>query len=96
MAISCNAPLLESVVTYILFRASFTPYLFSKNSLKTLNAIAGSVVVPDFEITLTDKSLSPINDAMLGTVSNFGWECKPDGTYLCNIKTKIFHSYKLT
>lgn len=25
-------------------------------------------------------------DAMLGTVSNFGWECKPDGTYLCNIK----------
>ena len=33
------------------------PYLFSSNSLKTLNAIVGSVVVPDFEITLTEKSL---------------------------------------
>ena len=27
--------------------------------LNTLNAIAGSVVVPDFEITFTEKSLSP-------------------------------------
>ena len=55
-----NAPFLLSVVTYILFLASSTPYLFSKNSLNTLNAIAGSVVVPDFEITLTEISFSPI------------------------------------
>ncbi len=28
-----------------------------RSSRKTLKAIAGSVVVPDFEITLTEKSL---------------------------------------
>ena len=33
------------------------PYFSSKSSLKTLNAKVGSVVVPDFEITLTEKSL---------------------------------------
>ena len=45
-----------SVVTYILFLASFIPYLFSIISLKILNAIAGSVVVPDFDITFTEKT----------------------------------------
>ena len=34
------------------------PYLFSKISLKILKAMAGSVVVPDFEITLMEKSKS--------------------------------------
>ena len=53
-----NAPFLASVVAYILFAASSFPYLFSKNSFKTLKAIAGSVVVPDFDITFNDTSLS--------------------------------------
>ena len=35
-------------------------YLFSNISLKILKATAGSFVVPDFEITFTEKSLSPI------------------------------------
>ena len=55
-----NAPLSLSVVTYILLLASSIPYLFSNISLNILNAIAGSVVVPDFYITFTEKSLSPI------------------------------------
>ena len=55
-----RAPFLLSVVTYILFLASFIPYLFSIISLKILNAIAGSVVVPDFDITFIEKSLFPI------------------------------------
>ena len=55
-----NAPLSLSVVTYILLLASSIPYLFSNISLNILNAIAGSVVVPDFDITFTEKSLSPI------------------------------------
>ena len=53
-----NAPFLASVVAYILFAASSFPYLFSKNSFKTLKAIAGSVVVPDFDITFSYTSLS--------------------------------------
>ena len=40
--------------------ASSLPYFSIKRSLKTRNAIAGSVVVPDFEITLTEKSRSPM------------------------------------
>ena len=55
-----NAPFSLSVVTYILFLASSNPYLFSKYSLNILNAIAGSVVVPDFDITFIDMSFSPI------------------------------------
>ena len=55
-----NAPLSLSVVTYILLLASSIPYLFSNISLNILNAIAGSVVVPDFDITFIEKSLSPI------------------------------------
>ena len=54
-----NAPLSLSVVTYILLLASSIPYLFSRISLKILNAIAGSVVVPDFEITFIEKSFVP-------------------------------------
>ena len=54
-----NAPFSLSVVAYILFAASSFPYFSSSIFLKTLNAIAGSVVVPDFEITFTEKSLSP-------------------------------------
>ena len=56
-----NAPFFLSVVTYILFLASFTPYFVSNTSLKILNAIAGSVVVPDFEITFIEISLSAKN-----------------------------------
>ena len=44
-AICFRAPLSLSVVTYILFLASSSPYLFSNNSLKILKATAGSVVV---------------------------------------------------
>ena len=50
-----------SVVTYILLLASSIPYLFSNISLNILNAIAGSVVVPDFDITFTEKSFVPSN-----------------------------------
>ena len=53
-----SAPFLASVVAYILFAASSFPYFFSNKSLNILNAIAGSVVVPDFDITFTEKSLS--------------------------------------
>ena len=49
-----SAPLLASVAAYILFLAPSIPYFSSKCFLKTLKAIAGSVVVPDFEITLTE------------------------------------------
>ena len=55
-----NAPFCLSVVTYILFLASSIPYFVSKISLNILNAIAGSVVVPDFDMTFIDISLSPI------------------------------------
>ena len=51
-----SAPFDESVVAYILLLASSFPYFFSKNSLNILNAIAGSVVVPDFDITFIDTS----------------------------------------
>ena len=57
-AAGVNAPFLASVVAYILFAASSFPYFFSNKSLNILNAIAGSVVVPDFDITFTEKSLS--------------------------------------
>ena len=53
-----NAPFLASVVAYILLLASSFPYFFSRKSLNTLNAIAGSVVVPDLDITFIDTSLS--------------------------------------
>ncbi|MPN22420.1 hypothetical protein SDC9_169803 [bioreactor metagenome] len=52
-----SAPFDLSVVAYILSFASSLPYFFSNNSLNILNAIAGSVVVPDFDITLTDISI---------------------------------------
>ena len=55
-----KAPFLLSVVTYILFLASSIPYLPSIISLKILKAIAGSVVVPDFEITFMLKSFPSI------------------------------------
>ena len=59
---SClRAPLFASVVAYILLAASSFPYFFSNMSLNILNAIAGSVVVPDFEITFTETSLPSIN-----------------------------------
>ena len=51
-----KAPSFLSVVTYILFLASSKPYFDSINSLNILNAIAGSVVVPDFDITFIEKS----------------------------------------
>jgi len=49
------------VVTNILSLLSSFPYLFSKSSLNILNAIAGSVVVPDLDITLIEKSSSLTN-----------------------------------
>ena len=51
-----NAPFFLSVVTYILFLASSSPYFDSINSLNILKAIAGSVVVPDLDITFIEKS----------------------------------------
>ena len=51
-----NAPFLASVVANIL-SAAFSWYFFINNSLQSLKAMAGSVVVPDFEITFTEKSL---------------------------------------
>ena len=36
--------------------ASTGPYFFSSSSRKKRNATAGSVVVPDLEMTLTEKS----------------------------------------
>ena len=56
-----RAPLLASVVAYILLAASSFPYFFSNISLKILNAIAGSVVVPDLDITFTETSFPSIN-----------------------------------
>ena len=56
-----NAPFLASVVAYILFAASSFPYLFSKNSFKTLKAIAGSVVVPDFDIPYHAEIMEKLN-----------------------------------
>ena len=53
-----NAPLLLSVVANTLDLALSFPYLLSSKSLRTLKAIAGSVVVPDFDITFMEKSLS--------------------------------------
>lgn len=56
---SCfSTPFSLSVVTYILFCASPIPYLSSNKFLNILKAIAGSVVVPDFDITFIEKSLS--------------------------------------
>ena len=49
-----NAPFTLSVVAYILFLASAFPYFSSICFLRTLKAIAGSVVVPDLEITLIE------------------------------------------
>ena len=49
-----NAPRALSVVAKILLRASSLPYLAIKACCNTLNAIAGSVVVPDLEITLIE------------------------------------------
>ena len=51
-----NAPRALSVVAKILSFAPSLPYFSSSNSLKIRNAIAGSVVVPDLEITFTEKS----------------------------------------
>ena len=55
-----KAPFALSVVANILFLASSFPYFFSKYALNILNAIAGSVVVPDLDITFTDTSLPSI------------------------------------
>ena len=56
-----RAPFSLSVVMYILFLASSIPYFDSINSLNILKAIAGSVVVPDFDITFIDISLLPMH-----------------------------------
>ena len=58
LSASCfKAPFSLSVVTYILLLASSKSYFASNSSLNILNAIAGSVVVPDFDITFIEKSL---------------------------------------
>ncbi len=51
LASSRKAPRDLSVVAYILSFAPSLPYFFSKCALRILKAIAGSVVVPDFDIT---------------------------------------------
>ena len=56
-----NAPLPESVVVIILSFAPSTPYFFSIVSFKIRKAIAGSVVVPDLEITFKQTSLPLIS-----------------------------------
>ena len=55
-AIECSAPFFSSVTTAILRFASSFPYFFSRCCLISLNAMAGSVVVPDFEMTTTEYS----------------------------------------
>ena len=54
LASSLRAPFFLSVVAKILSFASFLPYFSSKASFRTLKAMAGSVVVPDFEITFRE------------------------------------------
>ena len=51
-----SVPFCRSVVTKMRSRAPSFPYFFSSSSRKTRNATAGSVVVPDLEITLTHTS----------------------------------------
>ncbi len=53
-----NAPFFASVVAKILFFKFSFPYFFSVSASRLLNASAGSVVVPDLEITFTENSLS--------------------------------------
>ena len=55
-----NAPLSLSVVTNILSLASSAPYFSSIYFLNNLKAIAGSVVVPDLDITFTEISIPSI------------------------------------
>ena len=55
-----KAPFSLSVVAIIRVIASSLPYLYSAISLKILNAIEVSVVVPDLEIQLIANSLSLI------------------------------------
>ena len=50
---------LRKRVERIVYDERYSKYFDSKYSLNILNAIAGSVVVPDFEITFTEKSLVP-------------------------------------
>ena len=58
LSASCfKVPRALSVVQKIRSLAPSLPYFFSRSSLKTLKAMAGSVVVPDFEIMLMDTSL---------------------------------------
>ena len=45
------------------------PYFSSSMALKMRKATAGSVVVPDLEITLTEKSRSPIRAMVSSRVS---------------------------
>src|SRR5699024_12178230 len=51
--------------------ASALPYFFSSMALKKRKATAGSVVVPDLEMTLTEKSWSPSR-------SMTSWRLSPD------------------
>ena len=52
-----KAPLLLSVVAKILCLASSLPTFCSSSVFRCLKVNAGSVVVPDFEITLIEKFL---------------------------------------
>ena len=53
-----STPRCASVVAKMCFLAAL-PYFSLSSFLKTRKASAGSSVVPDFEITLTSKSMSP-------------------------------------
>ncbi len=58
LSASCfSVPLALSVVQKMRSLAPSLPYFFSSSSLNTRKAMAGSVVVPDFEIMLMDTSL---------------------------------------
>ena len=55
-----SAPRSLSVVAKMRSRAPSLPYLLSHSFFSSRKAMAGSVVVPDFEMTLMQKSRSPI------------------------------------
>ncbi len=58
MSASCfKVPFALSVVQKMRCLAPSLPYFFSSSSLNTRKAMAGSVVVPDFEIMLMETSL---------------------------------------
>src|SRR5699024_11342518 len=74
---NCNsAPSCSFVVTNNLFLAASSPYLSINIALKMRSAIAGSVVAPDFEITLMEKSLFRSEEHTSELQSRFDLVCR--------------------